>query len=172
MAGENEITWEGFVKFVGKKYYIDETKIKKESKLEEDLGFDSLDSYELNWGFEDKFGIDMPDERFKKIETAGDAYKAVLIRTSDKYRFFQNGEIMNKAALLMAEYFSIRRRVLPRRNLWHDFGIDLADVKNRPFFSEIQVKLGVEFSETKIDELETVGDLYRHLLACKGRPSA
>ena len=43
-----------------------------ESKLVEDLGADSLDVIELVMAFEDEFGIALPDEDIKKMQTVGD----------------------------------------------------------------------------------------------------
>jgi acyl carrier protein len=38
-----------------------------------DLGADSLDQVELVMEFEDKFGVQIPDEEAEKIQTVGDA---------------------------------------------------------------------------------------------------
>ena len=46
--------------------------IKRESRLVEDLGADSLDFVELIMAFEDEFGITLPDEDVSKLKTIGD----------------------------------------------------------------------------------------------------
>ncbi len=43
----------------------------------EDLGADSLDIVELVMEFEEKFGIDIPDEEAEKISTVGEAIKFI-----------------------------------------------------------------------------------------------
>ena len=43
----------------------------------EDLGADSLDIVELVMEFEEKFGIDIPDEKAEKISTVGEAIKYI-----------------------------------------------------------------------------------------------
>lgn len=43
-----------------------------------DLGADSLDTVELVMEFEDKFGMQIPDEEAEKIQTVGDAVKYIL----------------------------------------------------------------------------------------------
>jgi acyl carrier protein len=42
-----------------------------------DLGADSLDTVELVMEFEDKFGLQIPDEEAEKIQTVGDAIKYI-----------------------------------------------------------------------------------------------
>ena len=42
-----------------------------------DLGADSLDTVELVMEFEDKFGMQIPDEEAEKIQTVGDAIKYI-----------------------------------------------------------------------------------------------
>lgn len=42
-----------------------------------DLGADSLDSVELIMGFEEEFGIEIPDEDAEKIKTVGNAVEYI-----------------------------------------------------------------------------------------------
>ncbi|MBM4033501.1 MAG: acyl carrier protein [Planctomycetes bacterium] len=43
-----------------------------------DLGADSLDQVELVMEFEDKFGMQIPDEQAEKLQTVGDAIKYIM----------------------------------------------------------------------------------------------
>ena len=52
---------------------IDESKVKPESKFIDDLGADSLDTVELVMAFEEKFGIEIPDDAAETILTVQDA---------------------------------------------------------------------------------------------------
>ena len=52
---------------------IDESKIKPDSKFIDDLGADSLDTVELVMAFEEKFGIEIPDDAAETILTVKDA---------------------------------------------------------------------------------------------------
>ena len=52
---------------------IDESKIKPDSKFIDDLGADSLDTVELVMAFEEKFGIEIPDDAAETIQTVKDA---------------------------------------------------------------------------------------------------
>ncbi len=46
-----------------------------DAKFIEDLGADSLDTVELVMAFEDRFGVEIPDEDAEKITTVGEAIK-------------------------------------------------------------------------------------------------
>ncbi len=56
---------------------IDETKVVPEAKFIDDLGADSLDTVELVMAFEEKFGIEIPDDAAETIQTFGDAVKFI-----------------------------------------------------------------------------------------------
>jgi len=53
--------------------------IKDESKFIEDLGADSLGTYELVMALEEEFGIEIPDEEAEKITTVGEAIKHIEV---------------------------------------------------------------------------------------------
>ncbi len=48
-------------------------KVTEDAKFIDDLGADSLDIVELIMAFEEKFGIEIPDEDAQKLETVGKA---------------------------------------------------------------------------------------------------
>ena len=52
---------------------IDEAKVTPESKFIDDLGADSLDTVELVMAFEEKFGIEIPDDAAETIQTIQNA---------------------------------------------------------------------------------------------------
>ena len=52
---------------------IDETKVVPEAKFIDDLGADSLDTVELVMAFEEKFGIEIPDDAAETIQTVQNA---------------------------------------------------------------------------------------------------
>ncbi len=52
---------------------IDEGKVTPESKFIDDLGADSLDTVELVMAFEEKFGIEIPDDAAETIQTVQNA---------------------------------------------------------------------------------------------------
>ena len=52
---------------------IEESKVTEESSFIDDLGADSLDTVELVMAFEEKFGIEIPDDAAETIQTVKDA---------------------------------------------------------------------------------------------------
>ena len=52
---------------------IEEGKITMESSFRQDLGADSLDTYELVYAIEEDLGITIPDEKANEFETVKDA---------------------------------------------------------------------------------------------------
>ena len=52
---------------------IELSKVNLESKFIDDLGADSLDTVELVMAFEEKFGIEIPDDAAETIVTVKDA---------------------------------------------------------------------------------------------------
>ena len=56
---------------------IDPNTITENTKLQEDLGADSLDLVEIIMEFETKFGLEIPDEDILKFKTIGDAVKYI-----------------------------------------------------------------------------------------------
>ena len=52
---------------------IDEAKVTEESSFIDDLGADSLDTVELVMAFEEKFGIEIPDDAAETIQTVKNA---------------------------------------------------------------------------------------------------
>ena len=62
---------------IAAKLEIDEDKVTLDSSFRQDLGADSLDTYELVYALEEDMGIKIPDEKAKEFETVRDAYKFI-----------------------------------------------------------------------------------------------
>ena len=56
---------------------IEESKVNPDSKFIDDLGADSLDTVELVMAFEEKFGIEIPDDAAETIQTVKDAIEYI-----------------------------------------------------------------------------------------------
>jgi len=69
-------------KIIADKLEIEEGKITLESSFRQDLGADSLDTYELVYAIEEEMGISIPDEKANEFETVRDALE--FIRSQKK----------------------------------------------------------------------------------------
>jgi len=66
--------FEKMKKLIATRLEIDEAKITMEASIRQDLGADSLDTYELIYDIEGEMGIRIPDEKANEFETVKDAY--------------------------------------------------------------------------------------------------
>ncbi len=57
---------------------VNPTEITENASFVDDLGADSLDTVELVMAFEEKFGLEIPDEDAEKIRTIGDAINYIV----------------------------------------------------------------------------------------------
>jgi len=60
-------------KLIAEKLEVEEEKITMDASFRQDLGADSLDTYELVYAIEEEMGITIPDEKANEFETVGDA---------------------------------------------------------------------------------------------------
>lgn len=65
--------FEKMKKLIAEKLEIDESKITLDSSFRQDLGADSLDTFELVYAIEEELGIEVPDEKANEFETVRDA---------------------------------------------------------------------------------------------------
>ncbi|TVQ39244.1 MAG: acyl carrier protein [Spirochaetaceae bacterium] len=65
--------FEKMKKLIADKLEVDESKITMDSSFRQDLGADSLDTYELVYAIEEEMGISIPDEKANEFETVRDA---------------------------------------------------------------------------------------------------
>ena len=66
--------FEKIQKLIADKLEIDEGKITLDSSFRNDLGADSLDTYERVYAIEEELGVSIPDEKANEFETVRDAY--------------------------------------------------------------------------------------------------
>lgn len=74
--------FEKMKKLIADKLEIDESKITLDSSFRQDLGADSLDTFELVYAIEEELGIEVPDEKANEFETVRDALE--FIKTQKK----------------------------------------------------------------------------------------
>ena len=66
--------FEKIQKLIAEKLDIDEAKITLDSSFRNDLGADSLDTYELVYAIQEELGVNIPDEKANEFETVRDVY--------------------------------------------------------------------------------------------------
>ncbi len=66
--------FEKIKKLVAENLEVEEDKVTMEASFTQDLGADSLETYELVYAIEEELGIRIPDEKANEFETVGDAY--------------------------------------------------------------------------------------------------
>ena len=69
--------FEKMKKLIADRLEIDESKITLDSSFRQDLGADSLDTYELVYAIEEELGISIPDEKANEFETVKDALEYI-----------------------------------------------------------------------------------------------
>ena len=74
--------YEKLKKLIADKLEVEESKITPEASFRQDLGADSLDTYELVYAIEEEMGITIPDEKANEFETVKDALE--FIRSAQK----------------------------------------------------------------------------------------
>ena len=60
---------------------IDASKVTLDSSFRQDLGADSLDTYELVYAIEEEMGVKIPDGKVSEFETVKDAYEFIKSQT-------------------------------------------------------------------------------------------
>lgn len=66
--------------------HVTPEKVTENAHFVEDLGADSLDIVELVMAFEEKFGIEIPDEDSQQLVTVGKAVEYLEKKTAEKQK--------------------------------------------------------------------------------------
>jgi acyl carrier protein len=76
--------FEKMKKLIADRLEIDESKITPDSSFRQDLGADSLDTYELVYAIEEELGITIPDEKANEFNTVKDALEFIKSELAKK----------------------------------------------------------------------------------------
>lgn len=71
-------------KLIADNLEIDAEKITMDSNFRQDLGADSLETYELVYAIEEELGISIPDEKANEFETVRDALEFIQSQVEKK----------------------------------------------------------------------------------------
>jgi acyl carrier protein len=74
MDEQDKVLFDKIKALIANKLEIDEGKITMDASFRQDLGADSLDTYELVYAIEEEMGIKIPDEKANEFETVRDAF--------------------------------------------------------------------------------------------------
>ena len=77
-------------KIIAEKLDIEEDKITMEASFRQDLGADSLDTYELIYALEEEMGIQIPDEKANEFETVGNAVEFGIVLVTFGFLWCKN----------------------------------------------------------------------------------
>ncbi|RKX80001.1 MAG: acyl carrier protein [Spirochaetes bacterium] len=69
---------------IADKLEVEKDKIALESRFREDLGADSLDTYELLYAIDSELGVSVPDEKATEFEKVSDALNFIEEQLKDK----------------------------------------------------------------------------------------
>ncbi|RKX74255.1 MAG: acyl carrier protein [Spirochaetes bacterium] len=69
---------------IADKLEVEKYKIALESRFREDLGADSLDTYELLYAIDSELGVSVPDEKATEFEKVSDALTFIEEQLKDK----------------------------------------------------------------------------------------
>lgn len=62
---------------IAEKLDVEGEKITLDASFRQDLGADSLDTYELVYAIEEELGVSVPDDKASEFETVRDAYEYI-----------------------------------------------------------------------------------------------
>ena len=79
-----EELFEKLKKLIADNLEIEADKITMDSNFRQDLGADSLETYELVYAIEEELGISIPDEKANEFETVRDALDYIQTQLKDK----------------------------------------------------------------------------------------
>lgn len=69
---------------IADKLEVDKDKINPDSRFREDLGADSLDTYELLYAIDSELGVSVPDEKATEFEKVQDALDFIEEKLKEK----------------------------------------------------------------------------------------
>jgi acyl carrier protein len=84
MEGKMEELFQKLKKLIADNLEIDAEKITMDSNFRQDLGADSLETYELVYAIEEELGISIPDEKANEFETVRDALEFIQSQLEKK----------------------------------------------------------------------------------------
>ena len=133
--------FEKMKKLIAEKLDVEEGKITLEASFRQDLGADSLDTYELVYAIEEEMGISIPDEKANEFGTVRDAYEFILFEKMKK---------------LIADKLGI-----DEAKITMDSPLDVNSLNK--LVNSIEEEIGIRIPDEKVSEFKTVKDAYEFI---------
>lgn len=137
---------------------LDEYDILPESRLDKNLGLDSLDIVEIIMGLEKTYGIELPMEEYHKLSTVEDVCNLVAAQSSKGKVENKNHKSMEKIKKIIAEQLNLPiEDIQENSSLLNDLGADSLE--------KVEISMAVEkaytihISDDEFLKIQTVGDL-------------
>lgn len=137
---------------------LDEYDILPESRLDKNLGLDSLDIVEIIMGLEKVYKVELPMEEYHKISTVADICNLVATQLSKEKEENQNNKNMEKIKKIIAEQLNLPiEDIHDNDSLLNDLGADSLE--------KVEISMAVEkaytihISDDEFLKIQTVGDL-------------
>lgn len=139
---------------------LDESEILPESRLDKNLGMDSLDVVEIIMGLEKTYGIELPMEEYHKLSTVADVCNLVATQLSKEKVKNQNPKRMEKIKKIIAEQLDLPLdEIKDKASLLNDLGAD--SLEKVEIGIRIEKEYGIRISEDEFAEIQTVEDFYQ-----------
>lgn len=137
---------------------LDEFDILPESRLDKNLGLDSLDVVEIIMGLEKTYGIELPIEEYHKLSTVADVCNLVAAQFSKGKVNNQNSKHMEKVKKIIAEQLNLPiEDIHENSSLLGDLGAD--SLEKIEISMAVEKAYAIHISDDEFLKIKTVGDL-------------
>lgn len=139
---------------------LDEYDILPESRLDKNLGLDSLDIVEIIMGLEKTYGIELPMEEYHKLSTVADVCNLVATQLPKEKEENQNNKNMKKIKKIIAEQLQLPLEdIHDNDSLLNDLGAD--SLEKVEISMAVEKVYAIHISDDEFLKIQTVGDLCR-----------
>ena len=137
---------------------LDEYDILPESRLDKNLGLDSLDIVEIIMGLEKTYGIELPMEEYHKLSTVADVCNLVATQFSKGKVENQNPKHMERIRKIIAEQLNLSiEDIQENSSLLNDLGAD--SLEKVEISMAVEKAYAIHISDDEFLKIKTVGDL-------------
>ena len=137
---------------------LDEYDILPESRLDKNLGLDSLDIIEIIMGLEKTYGIELPMEEYHKLSTVADVCNLVAAQFSKGKVENQNNKNMEKIKKIIAEQLNLPiEDIQENSSLLNDLGAD--SLEKIEISMAVEKAYAIHISDDEFLKIQTVGDI-------------